>query len=165
MSGRKLPSITPPARKMSLKLNGQVEKFALPKLRNGIEFVSLLHLGVQYFIMWREVDRWSVSVTRPPRRPCPAFIDFLCALSISFVRTYAPARGARPPPSLGHKSFDFVSVAYICRIYLFANTMMTYRQINLKTAAIYNYTHFLKVTFIKNRVIKYFIGIFTSIKT
>lgn len=113
MSGRKLPSITPPARKMSLKLNGQVEKFALPKLRNGIEFVSLLHLGVQYFIMWREVDRWSVSVTRPPRRPCPAFIDFLCALSISFVRTYAPARGARPPPSLGHKSFDFVTVSLI----------------------------------------------------
>lgn len=44
--------------------------------------------------MWREAGRWSVSVTRPPRRPCPAFIDFLCALSISFVPT--PPPGARP---------------------------------------------------------------------
>lgn len=33
--------------------------------------------------------RWFEPVIRPPRRPGLAFIDFLCALSISFVPTVA----------------------------------------------------------------------------
>lgn len=75
-----------------------------------------------------QAGRWSVSVTRPPRRPCPAFIDFLCALSISFVH-YAPAWRPRPP-ALGHKSDNDVATIelYLSHVITMPDTHFMFRR-------------------------------------
>lgn len=62
---------------------------------NSFEEIKSGHLSL---VTWQADPR----VTRPQRRPSPAFIDFLCALSISFL----PTRTDAPTPSIFDSVID-----------------------------------------------------------